>query len=80
MCNQQGARFPFAEAVRQGRKVFVPGGDFRGLELGRHRDRLAAGRPARPREVREALEFLATQPRREFALTLLNLNSFLYVN
>jgi len=33
--------------------------------------RLVAGRPARPNEVREALEFLATQPKREFALTLL---------
>ena len=42
--------------------------------------RLVAGRPARPNEIREALEFLATQPKREFALTLLNLNSFLYVN
>jgi hypothetical protein len=42
--------------------------------------RLVAGRPARPNEVREAQEFLATQPKREFALTLLNLNSFLYVN
>jgi hypothetical protein len=42
--------------------------------------RLAAGRPARMQEVREALQFLATQPKREFALILLNLNSFLYVN
>jgi hypothetical protein len=42
--------------------------------------RLAAGRPAKMQEVREALAFLATQPKREFALILLNLNSFLYVN
>lgn len=42
--------------------------------------RLVAGRAARPKEMSEALEFLITQPRREFALTLLNLNSFLYVN
>jgi hypothetical protein len=42
--------------------------------------RLVAGRPPRPGEIRAALEFLATQPKREFALTLLNLNSFLYVN
>src|SRR5262245_34718017 len=42
--------------------------------------RLVAGRPARPDEARVALAFLKTQPRREFALALLNLNSFLYVN
>jgi hypothetical protein len=42
--------------------------------------RLATGRPARQREIQAALEFLKTQPKREFALTLLNLNSFLYVN
>lgn len=42
--------------------------------------RLVTGRAARPQEVQAALEFLKTQPRREFALTLLNLNSFLYVN
>lgn len=42
--------------------------------------RLVAGRPARPKEIQVALEFLKTQPKREFALTLLNLNSFLYVN
>jgi hypothetical protein len=41
--------------------------------------RLVAGRPARPKEIQVALEFLKTQPKREFALTLLNLNSFLYV-
>jgi hypothetical protein len=42
--------------------------------------RLVTGRPARPAEIRLALDFLKTQPRREFALALLNLNSFLYVN
>jgi len=42
--------------------------------------RLVAGRPARPEEIQTALEFLKTQPKREFALALLNLNSFLYVN
>ncbi|HKQ76082.1 MAG TPA: DUF1549 and DUF1553 domain-containing protein [Blastocatellia bacterium] len=42
--------------------------------------RLVAGRPARPKEIQVALDFLKTQPKREFALTLLNLNSFLYVN
>ncbi len=42
--------------------------------------RLVAGRPARPKEIQVALDFLKSQPKREFALTLLNLNSFLYVN
>jgi hypothetical protein len=42
--------------------------------------RLVAGRPARPNEIQTALGFLKTQPKREFALALLNLNSFLYVN
>jgi hypothetical protein len=42
--------------------------------------RLVTGRAARPAEVQAALAFLKTQPKREFALTLLNLNSFLYVN
>jgi hypothetical protein len=42
--------------------------------------RLVAGRAARPEEVRSALAFLKAQPKREFALALLNLNSFLYVN
>lgn len=42
--------------------------------------RLVTGRAARPAEIRLALDFLKTQPKREFALTLLNLNSFLYVN
>jgi hypothetical protein len=42
--------------------------------------RLVTGRPARPAEIRAALDFLKTQPKREFALALLNLNSFLYVN
>lgn len=47
------------------------------IELGY---RLVAGRPARTAEFKAALAFLKTQPKREFALTLLNLNSFLYVN
>ena len=42
--------------------------------------RLVTGRGARPAELQAALAFLKTQPKREFALTLLNLNSFLYVN
>ncbi len=42
--------------------------------------RLVTGRRARPGEIQVALDFLKTQPKREFALTLLNLNSFLYVN
>jgi hypothetical protein len=42
--------------------------------------RLVTGRHARPKEIQLALAFLKTQPKREFALTLLNLNSFLYVN
>lgn len=42
--------------------------------------RLTTGRSARPAEIRAALDFLKTQPKREFALALLNLNSFLYVN
>jgi hypothetical protein len=42
--------------------------------------RLVAGRSARAAEMKAALAFLRTQPKREFALTLLNLNSFLYVN
>ena len=42
--------------------------------------RLVTGRAAKPAEIQAALEFLKTQPRRELALTLLNLNSFLYVN
>ena len=42
--------------------------------------RLVTGRQARPAEMQAALAFLKTQPKREFALTLLNLNSFLYVH
>jgi hypothetical protein len=41
---------------------------------------LVAGRPAKPKEVQLALDFLKTEPKREFALMLLNLNSFFYVN
>jgi hypothetical protein len=42
--------------------------------------RLVTGRPARLKEMQASLAFLKTQPKREFALALLNLNSFLYVN
>ncbi|MFN0083989.1 MAG: DUF1549 and DUF1553 domain-containing protein [Blastocatellia bacterium] len=42
--------------------------------------RLTTGRAARTAEISAALDFLRTQPKREFALTLLNLNAFLYVN
>ena len=41
--------------------------------------RLATGRAPRPREKQLALEFLQTQPLREFALAVFNLNAFLYV-
>jgi hypothetical protein len=42
--------------------------------------RLATGRPPSPRQMALALDFLKTQPKREFALAVLNLNAFLYVN
>jgi hypothetical protein len=42
--------------------------------------RLAAGRAARPKEIQVAMDFLKAGPKREFALMLLNLNSFVYVN
>ena len=42
--------------------------------------RLAAGRAPNPKEMQQAVEFLRTQSRREFALAVLNLNAFLYVN
>jgi hypothetical protein len=42
--------------------------------------RLAAGRAARPKEIQVAMEYLKSGPKREFALMLLNLNSFVYVN
>jgi hypothetical protein len=41
---------------------------------------LATGRPAKPKEIELAVEFLKSEPKREFALMLLNLNSFVYVN
>jgi hypothetical protein len=43
-------------------------------------NRLAVGRPPTPREKELAAEFLKTQPLREFALAVFNLNAFLYVN
>ena len=42
--------------------------------------RLAAGRPPTERETQLAIEYLNTQPLREFALAVFNLNAFLYVN
>ncbi|MCS7025033.1 MAG: DUF1549 and DUF1553 domain-containing protein [Bryobacteraceae bacterium] len=42
--------------------------------------RLATGRLPNPKEKAAALAFLKTQPLREFALAILNLNAFLYVN
>jgi hypothetical protein len=42
--------------------------------------RLAAGRAPSPKEKQLAVEFLKTQPLREFALAIFNLNAFLYVN
>jgi hypothetical protein len=42
--------------------------------------RLVAGRPPNDREMQMALEFLGTQPLRELALAMFNLNAFLYVN
>ena len=41
---------------------------------------LTAGRKPTDREQGLALEFLSTQPLKEFALALFNLNAFLYVN
>jgi hypothetical protein len=42
--------------------------------------RLAIGRPPSAAEKQNALQFLRTQPLREFALAVFNLNAFLYVN
>jgi Protein of unknown function (DUF1553) len=42
--------------------------------------RLATGRPPQAKEKQIAAQFLATQPLREFALAVLNLNNFLYVD
>ncbi len=42
--------------------------------------RLSAGRAPTMREREVALEFLRTQPLREFALAMFNLNAFLYVD
>jgi hypothetical protein len=42
--------------------------------------RLAAGRLPNAKEKASALAFLKTQPLREFALAVMNLNAFLYVN
>jgi hypothetical protein len=42
--------------------------------------RLTVGRPPTAAERALALEFLGSQPLREFALTMFNVNAFLYVN
>ncbi len=42
--------------------------------------RLAAGRPPTMREMQLSIAFLKSQPLREFALAIFNLNAFLYVN
>ena len=42
--------------------------------------RLVAGRAPNPKEMQQSVGFLKTQSRREFALAMLNLNAFLYVN
>jgi len=42
--------------------------------------RLVAGRPPQPKEWQQSVAFLKSQSPREFALAMLNLNAFLYVN
>jgi hypothetical protein len=42
--------------------------------------RLVAGRPPQPKESEQSVAFLKSQSPREFALAMLNLNAFLYVN
>jgi hypothetical protein len=42
--------------------------------------RLTAGRAPSLKEMQQSVAFLKTQSRREFALAVLNLNAFLYVN
>ena len=42
--------------------------------------RLVSGRSPNPKELTKSLAFLKTQSHREFALAMLNLNAFLYVN
>jgi hypothetical protein len=42
--------------------------------------RLVAGRAPNPKELQQSLAFLKTQSHHEFALAMLNLNAFLYVN
>jgi hypothetical protein len=41
--------------------------------------RLAAGRSPNPKEKQLGLEFLRAHPLSEFALAVLNLNAFLYI-
>jgi hypothetical protein len=66
-----------AEALAKRLEAEAPGNVRKQIDLGY---RLVTSRPARPQEIQAALIFLKTQPMREFALALLNLNSFLYVN
>ena len=68
-----------AQADALARRLETEGGPDvrRQIDLGY---RLAAGRAARPKEVQVAMEYLKTEPKRGFALMLLNLNSFVYVN
>jgi hypothetical protein len=54
-----------------------------GPDLGKQVDlayRLVAGRPPKAKELEQSVAFLKTQSHREFALAMLNLNGFLYVN
>ncbi|MGH9675352.1 MAG: DUF1549 and DUF1553 domain-containing protein [Bryobacteraceae bacterium] len=62
-----------ALAARLDREARTPAGQA-GLAY-----RLAAGRAPSPRESKVAVEFLRTQPLREFALAVLNLNAFFHV-
>jgi hypothetical protein len=50
------------------------------VEQAEHAYLLATGRRPTPEERKLAVEFLATQPLREFALAMFNLNAFLYIN
>ncbi len=50
------------------------------VEIADRAYRLVAGRGPAPKEREKAVEFLKTQPLREFALAMFNLNAFLYVD
>jgi hypothetical protein len=66
ICYHKGARLERAgpDPVRRIERAFL----------------LAAGRPPTQREKELAVRFLQTQPVREFALAVFNLNAFLYVD